>query len=134
MSHQPPPPPTDPHDAHRPMHGHGQDHPHGADEHHPHVVPLRLLVGVFVALLFLTWATVAIVEVELGAFNVWAALLIAFAKAVLVALYFMHLRWDSPYNSLVLIAALLFVVLFLGITIVDTLQYQPRLDIWQTGN
>ncbi len=132
MSHRPPPPHTDPHAS--PHEGEGHGGSHGDDDHHPHVVPLRLLVGVFVALLFLTWATVAIVEVDLGAFNVWAALLIAFAKAVLVALYFMHLRWDSPYNSLVLIAALLFVVLFLGITIVDTLQYQPRLDIWQTGN
>lgn len=128
--------------SHPPRHGDAQAHGHGGAHggggggggHHPHVVPLWLLTGVLVALLILTWLTVAVTYVELGALNVWAALLIAFIKASLVCLYFMHLRWDHPYNGIVLLVALLFVVIFIGITIVDTLQYAPRLEIWQMGD
>lgn len=86
---------------------------------------MTTLVGVFVALMVLTFLTVAATWIELGEFNVWLALLIAFVKAVYVALYFMHLRWDSPFNGLVLAASLAFVVLFIGITLMDSQQYQP---------
>jgi len=47
-------------------------------------------------------------------------------KAALVALYFMHLRYDSPFNTLLLVSALAFVTLFLGLTMLDTKEYQPE--------
>ena len=71
-----------------------------------HVVPLRLLVGVLVALLFLTVVTVAVTYVDLGPVNLVVALLIALVKASLVLLVFMHLRWDRPFNAVVLITSL----------------------------
>ena len=61
---------------------------------------------------------------ELGNFNVWLALAIALVKAGVVALYFMHLRWDSPFNALTLIAALFFVMIFIGITVLDSKEYK----------
>lgn len=93
-----------------------------------HVVPLRLLAGVFAALVLLTVVTVAVTYVDLGPLSIWVALGIAVFKAALVALYFMHLRWDSPYHGMVLIAALFFVILFIGITILDTHQNLDRLE------
>lgn len=103
---------------------------HAADEHDAiaHPVPLRTLVGVFVALLVLTFLTVAVTWVDLGPANIWIALLIAVVKGALVALYFMHLRWDSPFNAIALIAALFMVALLLGIVILDSKEYQPNLD------
>ena len=108
-------------------------HDNSNDSRHPHpevghVVPLWLLAGVFIALLGLTWVTVAVTRVDLGTFNVWIALLIAAAKAALVALYFMHLRWDAPFNALVLVASLLFLAIFISITLSDTFHYRERLD------
>ena len=94
-------------------HGSGHDHA-------PHAVPLWILVAVWAVLMILTFATVAVTRVDLGWLNIWIALLIALVKAGLVALYFMHLRWDSPFNAVVLIAALLFVVLFISLALIDT--------------
>lgn len=96
-------------------------------EEHTHVVPLSLLAGVFIALLVLTVFTVGAIYIEAGALNIWIALAIAVVKAALVTLYFMHLRWDSLFNGMVLIVALAFVALFIAITITDTIEYRPNL-------
>jgi cytochrome c oxidase subunit 4 len=76
----------------------------------------------------LTWVTVAVTMVDLGSLNLWIALGIATIKGSLVVLYFMHLRYDSPFNSIVFVTALIFLFLFLAITIMDTIQYQPGID------
>ena len=100
-------------DAHS---GGGVQHGHG-----PHVVPKRLLIAVFAALVVLTFITVGVTYFDFGrTVNVWVALGIAVAKATLVALFFMHLRWDSPFNGLVCMTAFFFVALFIGITVLDT--------------
>src|SRR5690606_34185118 len=103
---------------------------HAADDHDAiaHPVPLRTLLGVFGALLVLTVLTVAVTGIQLGAANIWLALIIAAAKAALVALYFMHLRWDSPFNAIALVAALFFVALMMGIIILDSKEYAPNYD------
>ncbi|HET6251247.1 MAG TPA: cytochrome C oxidase subunit IV family protein [Tepidisphaeraceae bacterium] len=99
---------------------------HGAGTAHVHVTPPALLLGVYAVLVGLTILTVAITLVELGDFNVWAALAIAVLKAGLVAFYFMHLRWDSPFNGIVLMISLFFVALFIGISVLDTKEYQKN--------
>lgn len=101
--------------------------PHDAHEG-PHVVPLWLLAAVLAVLLLLTVITVAVTLVDLGNFNIIVALLIAVVKAALVVLYFMHLRWDSPFNSLILISSLLFVAVFMAFALIDTAEYQPNVD------
>jgi cytochrome c oxidase subunit 4 len=89
---------------------------------------LPLLAGVLIMLLLLTWVTVAATWFQLGALNLWLALAIATLKGTLVALYFMHLRYEKPFNAVILVAALAFVLLFVGITLQDTLQYQPNIQ------
>jgi cytochrome c oxidase subunit IV len=103
------------------------DDAHGGHEG-PHVVPLWLLAAVLSVLLVLTVVTVAVTLVDLGNFNIIAALLIAVIKAALVVLYFMHLRWDSPFNSVILICSLLFVAVFMAFALIDTAEYQPNID------
>lgn len=92
-----------------------------------HVTPVKILAGVWAGLMVLTILTVAATRVDLGGANLWIALAIATVKAGLVALYFMHLRYDKPFNSVVFLAALLFVALFVAIALVDTKEYQPEM-------
>jgi cytochrome c oxidase subunit 4 len=93
-------------------------------EHGPHVASLRLLVVVMIALMFGTWLTVSVTHFDFGDFNIWIGLAIATAKAILVGLYFMHLRWDKPFNAFVFISAFAFLFLFIGFALMDTAHYQ----------
>lgn len=93
-----------------------------------HPVPWLTLLVVFLILLGLTAATVGVTYFDFGSLNIWVALLIAVAKAGLVAMYFMHLRWDSPFNGIILITALLFVAIFIGIAVLDSKEYQVNFE------
>lgn len=108
--------------------GHTTAHGHDAHgEHVGHVVPIWLLAVVLIVLLFLTWITVVVrYAIDLGPFNIWIAMAIATVKAALVCLYFMHLRWDRTFNAIVLVASLLFVMLFIGLALVDTHAYDQN--------
>lgn len=97
------------------------------EESAAHAVPLRVLLAVWLALVVLTVVTVAAVRVDLGMLNIWIALAIALVKASLVGLYFMHLRYDRPFHAIVLVCSLLFVVLFVGLALLDTVHYQHEL-------
>ncbi|MBL8879422.1 MAG: cytochrome C oxidase subunit IV family protein, partial [Phycisphaerales bacterium] len=98
----------------------GNGHGHGVG----HIVPTSLLAGVLVVLLFLTWITYAATLINFGPLNIWIALLIATVKASLVGLYFMHLRWDKPFNGVILIGSLVFVMLFVSLSLTDTAAYK----------
>jgi cytochrome c oxidase subunit 4 len=93
-------------------------------EHGVHISSVRLLVVVLIALMFGTWATVSVTYVDLGFLNIWIGLAIATSKAVLVGLYYMHLRWDKPFNTFVFLLAFVFLGIFIGIAMMDTGQYQ----------
>ena len=97
-----------------------------------HDVPMRVLVATILALLVLTGITVGVTRVawlDLGpAGNLWIALGIATIKGTLVALYFMHLRYDKPFNAIVLVCALLFVMLFCGLALMDSHAYQENVS------
>lgn len=101
------------------------DHVHGRVGH---IVPLWILLAVGVALAVLTVLTVSVTEFDLGYNgNLFVAMFIATIKGALVVLYFMHLRWDRPFNALVFISALAFMALFLGLAMMDTGEYQHEL-------
>jgi cytochrome c oxidase subunit 4 len=87
-----------------------------------HVVPLRVLVGVFVSLAILTFITVEVSKFDFGEYSLVIALLIAVMKASLVVLFFMHLLWDKPFNAIIFVGCLIFVGLFIGLTLMDTVQ------------
>ena len=100
-----------------------------ADEQiHSHVSSPQQLISIFVALLGLTALTVSASTWPVGLFDVWIALGIAGVKAFLVAAYFMHLRYDKPTNSLLLLFSVGVVVLFLGVTLADVHQSEPQVQ------
>ena len=81
--------------------------------------------AVFFALLVGTGLTVYAATLDLGRFNAVVALGIATIKATLVALFFMHVWHASEkLTKLVVIAALFFLLLLLGLTMSD---YATRL-------
>lgn len=100
----------------------------GGHEELGHVVPVSTLLGTCIALMVLTWITVSVTHFQLGYFNIWIALIIATIKATLVCLYFMHLRWDRPFNSIVLISSVFFMLLFLGGALTDTGAYNHEIE------
>ena len=99
--------------------------------HYAHVVPLSVLLSVFVALMVLTFLTVAATWFDMGRWNVWIALIIATVKASLVVLYFMHLRYDHPFNAVVFLSALLTLLLFISLALLDSTTYQPDIRALQ---
>ncbi len=60
-----------------------------------HIVEKKTYYGVFASLMILLAATVTIAYIHLGKLNIIAALTIAFIKATLIILYFMHVRYSS---------------------------------------
>jgi len=103
-------------DAHAPAH---HDH-HGVG----HVVPFKILFGVFASLTLLTVVTYVASLFDFGELNLFVALTIAVVKASLVVLFFMHLVWDRPFNAIVFIGCLIFVGLFISLALLDTHQYR----------
>jgi cytochrome c oxidase subunit 4 len=100
------------HDAHA---GHGHD---DADDGavHVHIGSNQSYIGIFLALIFLTFMTVKVSYYDFGSANIIIAMLIATMKASLVAAFFMHLRYDKLFNTLILLAAFLFLSLFILLT------------------
>ena len=98
-----------------------------------HPVSTTLLFGVFGSLIGLTILTAVTSAVwpysnlpsDL-AFPV--AMIIATVKAFLVCAFFMHMWWDKTFNVLVFLSSTLFVVLFVGLTLLDTGHYQDSID------
>jgi cytochrome c oxidase subunit 4 len=56
---------------------------------------------------------------------------VATVKAALVALWFMHLRYDNPFYAFLFLVAIAFLGLFLSITMLDSVQYHPEVEAWQ---
>lgn len=110
---------------------HSDHEHHDADFAHPS--PPRTLLATFSALILLTILTVVLAAAfDLGRFEVWVSLGIATVKATLVILFFMHMLHDKPFNALFFLSSLLFVALFIGITLMDTDQYQGDIKAMDT--
>lgn len=111
-------------------------HPLEPDEHPEHgvghVVHPKVLIATGGGLLVLTVITVFAANVDFEKFdlrelNIFFALLIAVVKATLVCLFFMHLRWDRPFNAFVLVTSLALVALFIWFAMTDTSEYQHEI-------
>jgi cytochrome c oxidase subunit 4 len=90
------------------------------DEHKIHIIPLRIYLAVAVSLIILTAVTVSVSFIDLGALNITVALVIASVKALLVAFFFMHLFWDNKLYLLIFSVGLVFLTIFLTLTMFDT--------------
>jgi cytochrome c oxidase subunit 4 len=112
---------THAHDEHHDEHGHGL----------AHVAAIKVLLATGGALLLLTIVTVVSSKIDFGgaSINLAIAMVIAVTKATLVILFFMHLRYDRLFHSVIFVSAILAACLFVGFTLMDTGQYQHT-NIW----
>ena len=90
-----------------------------------HQSPLGLYFGIFAALMALTALTVSAALTDLGAFNTVVALVIACTKAVLVVLFFMHVRHSSRVVWAVVAGGFFWLILMLLMTLSDYITRGP---------
>jgi len=90
-----------------------------------HISSVKLYVGIWLALMAGTILTVLAAEVDMGPLNPAVALAIATTKAVLVVLFFMHVKYThEKLTKLVIVTAIFFFLILLGLTMAD---YTSRL-------
>src|SRR6476469_7373156 len=86
-----------------------------------HVAPKSMYYAVFAALIFGTALTVAVAFINLGAMNNVLMLGIAMAKALLVILFFMHVRWSTRLTWVVVASGFFWLLILFGLTMQDCL-------------
>jgi cytochrome c oxidase subunit IV len=88
---------------------------------HP-IVPVRTYILIYLILLVLAAATVGVAFIDLGdVINTVLAMSIASLKAVLVILFFMHVRYSDTLVRLFAIAGLVWLLILIGLTFTDYL-------------
>ena len=101
---------------------------HAGDHAHAHVMSVPTHWAVFGALLALLVITIAIAFVNLGALGVAVAMTIATIKAVLIILYFMHVKFSSKLIWIFSSAAFYWLLILLALTFNDYFT-RPWLDV-----
>ena len=84
-----------------------------------HVAPKTLYYGVFLALIVGTALTVAAAFIDMGAMNNVVMLGIASAKAMLVILFFMHVRWSTRLTWVVVASGFFWLLILFALTMTD---------------
>jgi cytochrome c oxidase subunit 4 len=94
-------------------------HPHAEAHGEHHVIPTFVYYRVFAALMVLLVLTLAAAAFDLGPLNIAIAVTIAVIKAVLILLYFMHLRFSTPLVQVFGGAALFWLLIMFALTLTD---------------
>jgi cytochrome c oxidase subunit 4 len=92
-----------------------------------HILPTRVYYTIFGILMLCTYLTVQIAFIDLGAMNTVAALAIAVFKAVLVILFFMHVKYSTRLTWAVVLGSVFWLGIMLALTLTD---YMTR--AWRT--
>ncbi|MFQ5676692.1 MAG: cytochrome C oxidase subunit IV family protein [bacterium] len=101
-----------------------------------HIVPTRVYFFVFAALMILTGTTVWVAFFDLGPLSDVVALGIASTKAMLVILYFMHVRYSSKLTWIFAAAGFFFLIILLAFTMGDVLtrDWISVPSAWSSGS
>jgi cytochrome c oxidase subunit 4 len=91
-----------------------------------HIVPKSVYYLIFAALMVGTAVTVAVAFVDLGPLNAVVALTIAVAKATLVVLFFMHVRYSTRLTWAVVVGGIFWLGILLALTFSDYLTRSWR--------
>lgn len=92
-----------------------------ADHAAHHVVPRKIYYRIFGALMLMTAITVGVAYIDLGPINTIVAIVIACLKAMIVVLYFMHVKFGTRLVKLTVIAGLYWMGILLTLTLSDYL-------------
>lgn len=90
-----------------------------------HIVSSKMYYAIWIILLVLTVVTAGVATIDLGPFNTIVALVIASCKALIVVLFFMHVKYTSEkMTKVVIVAAVFWLLLLLALSMAD---YTTRL-------
>ncbi len=112
-------------------------HDNGAHGGH-HVVSIGVYMTIFVALMVLTALTVWVALFDMGEYS-WLhtplALVIASAKALLVVLWFMHVKYGSRLVWVFLAAGVAWLAILVAITVGDYMgrKWEPTPNAWRAS-
>ena len=88
-----------------------------------HIVSVKLYSAIFSALLMMTLATAGAAFIDLGGnLNTAVAMVIAACKALLVILFFMHVRYSSRLTWVFVGAGFFWLMILLALTLADVLS------------
>jgi cytochrome c oxidase subunit 4 len=94
-----------------------------------HITDIRTYIAVFIALNVLLLATVGAAYLPLGDFHFVIAMALATVKAVLIVLYFMHVKDSHRLTAVICVASFLWLGIMIALTMTDYLSRQYWLDI-----
>jgi cytochrome c oxidase subunit IV len=83
------------------------------------IIPKRTYLWVAAMLFVLLVLTIAMAYVDLGQFNIIVAMTIAIVKAVLVVLFFMHVRYSSKVTWVFASAGFFWLLILFILTMSD---------------
>ncbi len=89
------------------------------NNHDEHITPYKTYFIVWAILTVLTVITVAAARQDFGSVNLFIAMLIASIKATIVALFFMHLKFEDSITWVFALYPLFLLSLLIGLTSVD---------------
>ena len=85
-----------------------------------HIGSRNFYIAIWIALLVLTVVTAGVAFIDLGPFNTIVALTIATCKALLVILFFMHVKYASErLTKVVIVSSIFWLLLLLGLSLAD---------------
>jgi|SRR5579862_3188807 cytochrome c oxidase subunit 4 len=87
-----------------------------------HILPSKMYYAIWIALMVLTVVTAGVAFIDLGPFNTVVALVIASCKALLVILFFMHVKYTSEkLTKMVIISSVFWLLILLLLSMADYL-------------
>src|SRR5216683_884665 len=99
-------------------------HTHG-EHNHSERNNYKTYILIWAALIILTVITVSASYIHFGTFNIVIALVIASLKASLVALFFMHLKYEEKITWVFFLYPLALLAILIGLTWSDVFYRTP---------
>lgn len=92
-----------------------------------HSSGLKTYAIVWIILTILTAFTVYVARIDLGTFNIVVAMVIASIKAAIVALFFMHLKYEDKLTWVYALYPIFLLFLLIATTILETFTRVPTI-------
>lgn len=87
----------------------------------PPIVARKTYFGIWLALLSLVFLNWGLAHVNLGQFNLVLTLVIPFAQMLLMLLYLMHVRYNTPLTWIFVAAGFIWLAILLDLSLSDYL-------------
>jgi cytochrome c oxidase subunit IV len=93
-----------------------------------HISSVQTNINVFIALMVLLFATVGAAYLPLGFLHFPTAMTIATVKAVLIVMYFMHVKYSHRLTAVICAASFLWLGIMIALILTDYMTRYPYRD------